>query len=327
MHLPRLNIRPRRLRRSPTVRRLVRETSLSTDDFIYPIFVDETIDEAVAVRSMPGVFRLPISRVGNVAKEAFDLGIPGIIIFGIPKHKDEEGSPAWDPHGVVQQAIKRAKDAAPDLCVIADACFCEYTTHGHCGVLTGESVDNDATLANLQKEAISYAAAGVDVVAPSGMMDGMVEAIRTALDSSGFQDVAIMSYAVKYASAYFGPFRDAADSAPAFGDRASYQMDPGNAREALREAQLDLEQGADILMVKPALAYLDIVHRIRRVTHLPLAVYNVSGEYSMIKAAAANGWLDERRVVMETMLAFKRAGADIILSYHALDVARWLQDG
>jgi len=326
MSLPDLMIRPRRLRNSATLRRMVRETDLTTADLIYPIFVDETIQEAVPVVSMPGVSRIPLAQVGDIVKEVAALGIPGIILFGIPAEKDAVGSGGWDSNGIVQQAIRAAKEASPDMCVIADTCFCEYTDHGHCGVLDGEEVDNDATLANLQKEAVSYARAGVDIVAPSGMMDGMIAAIRTALDDTGFSHTPVMSYAVKYASGYFGPFRDAADSSPSFGDRASYQMDPANRREALKEAWLDVEEGADMLMVKPALAYMDIIREVKDATHLPLAVYNVSGEYAMVKAAAANGWIDEKRVVLETLLGFKRAGADLILTYHALDVARWLND-
>lgn len=327
MSLPDLIIRPRRLRRTPTIRKMVRETSLAVEDLIYPIFVDETITEAVAVGSMPGVNRIPLSDVARVVKEAEALGIPGIIFFGIPKEKDAIGSSGWDPNGVVQNAIRAAKDACPDMCVIIDTCFCEYTDHGHCGVLHGHDVDNDETLVNLQKEAVSYAAAGADMIAPSGMMDGMIGAIRAGLDDAGFQNIPIMSYAVKYASAYFGPFRDAADSTPSFGDRATYQMDPANSREALREAMLDIEEGADILMVKPGLAYMDIIRSVKDVTDVPMAVYNVSGEYAMIKAAAEKGWIDERRVVLETMLSFKRAGADLILTYHAMDVARWLKEG
>jgi len=324
MHKP--VIRPRRNRQSRAIRDMVRETSLSPRDFIYPLFVDETIEEPVPVASMPGVSRLPVSGVGAAVREAASLGIPGVILFGIPEHKDAEGRSGWDANGIVQRAIREAKDASPETCVIADTCFCEYTDHGHCGVLHGHTVDNDATLENLQKEAVSYAEAGVDMVAPSGMMDGMVAAIREGLDAAGFSGVPIMSYAVKYASAYFGPFRDAADSAPSFGDRATYQMDPANAREALREARLDVEEGADILMVKPALAYMDVIRAVREITDLPLAVYNVSGEFAMIKAAAKNGWIDERRVTLETLLGFKRAGADIILTYHALEAARWLAD-
>ena len=324
MHKP--VIRPRRNRQSAAIRDMVRETTLSPRDFIYPLFVDETITEPVPVASMPGVSRIPLAGVGQAVKEAAGLGIPGVILFGIPAHKDAVGASGWDANGIVQRAIREAKDAAPELCVIADTCFCEYTDHGHCGVLHGHTVDNDATLENLQKEAVSYAEAGVDMVAPSGMMDGMVAAIREGLDAAGFADVPIMSYAVKYASAYFGPFRDAADSAPSFGDRSTYQMDPANAREALREARLDVEEGADILMVKPALAYMDVIRAVREATDLPLAVYNVSGEYAMVKAAAERGWIDERRVVLETLVGFKRAGADIILTYHALDAARWLAD-
>jgi len=327
MHKQDRIIRPRRMRQSAAIRNMVRETTLSTHDFIYPMFVDETINEPVPVASMPGVSRIPLSAVGKVVEEVASLGIPGIILFGIPKKKDATGSSGWDKYGIVQEAARAARDASPETCVIVDTCFCEYTDHGHCGVLDGETVDNDATLANLRKEAVSYADAGVDMIAPSGMMDGMVSSIRAGLDEAGHQNVPIMSYAVKYASGYFGPFRDAADSSPNFGDRATYQMDPANAREALREALLDVEEGADILMVKPALAYMDIIRTVKDATHLPLAVYNVSGEYAMIKAAAEKNWIDEQRVVLETMLGFKRAGADIILSYHALDVARWLHDG
>jgi len=326
MSLPDLIVRPRRLRRSATMRRMVSETTLSADDFIYPIFVDETIDSPREVKSMPGVFRIPLSMVGEMTQQVAALGIPGIILFGIPAEKDAVGSGGWDDNGIVQQAIRAAKAASPETCVIADTCFCEYTDHGHCGVLHGEDVDNDETLLNLQKEAASYARAGVDIVAPSGMMDGMISAIRDGLDEAGFKNIPIMSYAVKYASGYFGPFRDAADSAPSFGDRATYQMDPANRREALKEARLDIEEGADMLMVKPGLAYMDIIREVKDATNVPMAVYNVSGEYAMVKAAAANGWIDEKRVVLETMLSFKRAGADLILSYHALDVARWLKE-
>ena len=326
MPLPELIHRPRRLRKTPAIRRMVSETTLSVNDLIYPIFVDETITQPQPVGSMPGVSRIPLSAVGDTVLEVASLGIPGIIFFGIPKEKDAIGSGGWDSEGIVQKAIRAAKEASPETCVIADTCFCEYTDHGHCGVLHGEEVDNDETLANLQKEAVSYAEAGVDIIAPSGMMDGMIAAIRAGLDEAGFKDTPIMSYAVKYASAYFGPFRDAADSAPSFGDRSSYQMDPANAREALREAMLDVEEGADFLMVKPALAYMDIIRTVKDATDLPMAVYNVSGEYAMVKAAAEKGWIDEKRVVMETMLSFKRAGADLILTYHALDVARWLND-
>ncbi len=325
MSLPDLTIRPRRLRGSANIRRMVSETQLSVADLIYPLFVDEAITEAIEVSSMPGVFRIPLADVAAKVNEVEALGIPGVILFGIPTEKDAIGSSGWDDNGIVQQAIRAAKAASPDICVIADTCFCEYTDHGHCGVLHGEEVDNDATLLNLQKEAVSYARAGVDIVAPSGMMDGMIAAIRSALDEAGFSQLPIMSYAVKYASGYFGPFRDAADSTPSFGDRASYQMDPANRREALKEAALDVQEGADMLMVKPALAYMDIIREVKDATDVPMAVYNVSGEYAMVKAAAANGWIDEKRVVMETMLGFKRAGADLILTYHAMDVAGWLR--
>ena len=321
-----LIIRPRRLRRTPVLRSMVRETALAPTDLIYPLFVDETIDRPIAVASMPGVQRIPLSGVAKAVREAESLGIPGVILFGIPTEKDALGSSGWDADGIVQRSIREAKSATPDMCIITDTCFCEYTDHGHCGVLHGDDVDNDATLANLQKESVSYAEAGVDMIAPSGMMDGMIGAIREALEASGHQNIPIMSYAVKYASAYFGPFRDAADSSPSFGDRRTYQMDPANRREALREALLDIEEGADLLMVKPALAYMDIIREVKDATDLPMAAYNVSGEYAMVKAAAEKGWIDEQKVVLETMLSFKRAGADLILTYHALDVARWLND-
>lgn len=325
MSLPNLSIRPRRLRRTPAIRRMVQENSLAVSDLIYPLFVDETIDEAIPVKSMPGVSRIPLHDVAKNVEMVAAAGIPAVIFFGIPTHKDSIGSEAWNDKGIVQQAIRAAKSSVPEMCVIADSCFCEYTDHGHCGVLHGEDVNNDQTLLNLKKEAVSYARAGVDIIAPSGMMDGMIATIRQALDNEGFSDIAIMSYAVKYASGYFGPFRDAADSTPTFGDRASYQMAPANRAEAVREALLDVEEGADFLMVKPALAYMDIIRDIREASLLPLAVYNVSGEYAMVKAAAANGWIDEQRVVLETLLGFKRAGANLIISYHALDAARWLK--
>ena len=324
MTLPTLPLRMRRMRGNASLRNMVRETTLSPHDFIYPIFVDEAIDHPTPVASMPGVSRLPLSKVAGVARETAALGIPGLMLFGIPTRKDAIGSSGWDADGIVQRAIAEAKNAAPELVVIPDTCFCEYTDHGHCGVLDGDHLLNDATLANLQKEALSYARAGADMIAPSGMMDGMVAAIRAALDGESFHQIPIMSYAVKYASAWYGPFRDAADSSPSFGNRASYQMDPANGREAIREAELDLAEGADILMVKPGLAYMDVLHHLRTRFDCPLAVYNVSGEYAMIKQAAANGWVDERRVVLETMTGFKRAGASIILSYFAQDVARWL---
>ncbi|MBF0614041.1 MAG: porphobilinogen synthase [Magnetococcales bacterium] len=316
--------RPRRLRRTPTIRRLAREIRLSPEDLILPLFIVPGEKIRRPVSSMPGVAQLSIDMAVSVAREAWDLGLCGIILFGIPKIKDSLGSDAVDPQGIVQQAIRAIKQAVPELWVIADTCLCEYTDHAHCGVLQGEEVDNDATLKILGQAAVSYAEAGVDMVAPSGMMDGMVAAIRQALDQAGHAQVPILSYAVKYASAYYGPFRDAAENTPSFGDRRSYQMDPANRREALREAALDVEQGADWLMVKPGLAYMDILRALRDRFHVPLAVYNVSGEYAMVKAAAAQGWIDEQRVVMETLTGFKRAGADLILTYHALDAARWM---
>lgn len=318
--------RPRRLRRTPQIRRMVRETRLLPEDLALPLFIVPGVAVRKPVVSMPGVAQLSIDQAVLVAKEAQDLGLGGIILFGIPKSKDSTGSDAVDPNGIVQSAIRAIKAELPELWVIADACLCEYTDHAHCGVLRGQEIDNDATLEILGRAAVSYAEAGVDMVAPSGMMDGMVGAIRAALDDAGHALVPILSYAVKYASAYYGPFRDAAENTPTFGDRRAYQMDPANRREALREARLDIEQGADWLMVKPGLAYMDILRELRDRFDHPLAVYNVSGEYAMIKAAAANGWIDEQRVVMETLTGFKRAGADLILTYHALDAARWMQD-
>ncbi|MDX8409031.1 MAG: porphobilinogen synthase [Mariprofundales bacterium] len=326
MSLPNLPLRMRRMRSSSALRNMVREHVLTPNDLIYPIFVDETISEPVAVSSMPGVQRLPLSSVAAVAQQTAALGIPGLMLFGIPAHKDAIGSSGWDADGIVQRAIAEAKQAAPELSIVPDTCFCEYTDHGHCGVLDGEHLLNDVTLENLQREAVSYARAGADMIAPSGMMDGMVAAIRSGLDGEGFDQIPIMSYAVKYSSAWYGPFRDAAGSSPSFGDRSGYQMDPANGREALREAELDLAEGADVLMVKPGLAYMDIIRRVRDRFDCPLAVYNVSGEYAMIKQAAAKGLVDEQRVVLEILTGFKRAGADTILTYFAPDVARWLND-
>lgn len=319
-------IRPRRLRVSAGVRTLVRETELSAADFVFPLFVvpGQGIKEEIA--SLPGIYHLSPDMAVELAKEAYEAGIPAVIVFGLPEYKDEQGSSAWDATSPVQEAIRQLKRALPELVVISDVCLCQYTSHGHCGMLKGEKIDNDSTLPLLAQTALSHAEAGADIVAPSDMMDGRVLAIREKLDEHGFQDVAIMSYSVKYASAYYGPFREAADSAPQFGDRRSYQMDPANVREAIREAALDVEEGADMLMVKPALAYLDVVRQIRDNFDLPLAVYNVSGEYAMVKAAAANGWIDEKRIVLETLLGMKRAGADIIITYHALEAARWLQE-
>ncbi|MFL6058867.1 MAG: porphobilinogen synthase [Rubrobacteraceae bacterium] len=318
--------RLRRTRRTGALRGLVRETRLSPSDLVYPIFVTVGEDVKNPVASMPGVFQLSINHAVAEAKRAGDLGVPAVLLFGIPNQKDEAASGAYDPEGIVQLATRAIKDAAPELIVITDVCLCEYTSHGHCGVVekgTGE-VMNDVSLELLARTASSQAEAGADIVAPSDMMDGRVAAIRSELDNEGFQDTPILAYAAKYASAFYGPFREAAESAPAFGDRRSYQMDPANAREALLEVELDVEEGADIVMVKPALPYLDVVRRVREMTKLPVAAYSVSGEYAMIKAASQNGWLDERTAVLEALTGVKRAGADIIVTYHAPDVARWL---
>ena len=316
--------RPRRLRISAGMRDLVRETELSPRDFVYPIFVvpGEHIKEEIP--SMPGCYHCSVDQVAALAREIAALGIPAVEVFGLPEYKDEIGSSAWDMTSPVQRAIAAIKEAVPQLLVVGDVCLCQYTTHGHCGELHDHYVDNDATLPHLVQTAVSQARAGADIIAPSDMMDGRIAAIRAGLDSAGFINASIMSYAVKYASGYYGPFRDAADSAPAFGDRRQYQMDPANVREALKEAALDVEEGADIIMVKPALAYLDVVHQVYNSTDRPIAVYNVSGEYAMVKAAAANGWIDEQRIVLETLTSMKRAGAKIIISYHAMDAATWL---
>ncbi|GAV31685.1 delta-aminolevulinic acid dehydratase [Coriobacteriaceae bacterium EMTCatB1] len=319
--------RPRRLRRSETLRAMVRETSLDARDLIYPLFVEFGEGVKREVPSMPGVYNMSLDQLPGEIDELKSLGIPAVILFGIPASKDEAGSGAYAEEGIVQQAIRTIKAHDPDFFVITDVCMCEYTSHGHCGILDEHGcVMNDVTLEMLAQTAVSHAEAGADMVAPSDMMDGRVAAIRSALDAEGFTDVPIMAYSAKYASAYYGPFRDAADSAPAFGDRRAYQMDPANAEEALREVLLDIEEGADIVMVKPALAYLDIVRRVKDEFGYPTAAYNVSGEYAMVKAAAANGWIDERRVVLETLTSMKRAGADLILTYHAKDVARWLAE-
>lgn len=317
-------LRPRRMRRTEGVRAMVRETTLSVKDFVYPLFVvpGENIREPIP--SMPGCDHLSVDKAVAVAEEIFALGIPAVEIFGLPEDKDEIGSSAWDMKSPVQRAIAAIRKAVPEMVIVGDVCLCQYTAHGHCGKLSGHEVDNDATLPLLAKVAVSQAEAGADIVAPSDMMDGRVGAIRDALDDKGLSHVSIMSYAVKYASAYYGPFRDAADSTPQFGDRRGYQMDPANAREAMKEVALDLAEGADIIMVKPALAYLDIVRAVRDAIHHPVAVYNVSGEYAMVKAAAQNGWIDEKRIVLETLTGMKRAGADIIITYHAPDAARWL---
>ncbi len=303
---------------------MVRETNLSVHDFILPLFVVEGKGIRNPISSMPGNDQLSIDLLVEEVKEIHSLGIPGIILFGIPDKKDAIGSDAMNDEGIVQRAIKAIKDAVPDMYVITDVCFCEYTDHGHCGAITDGDVDNDATLEMLGRQVISHAKAGADMVAPSGMMDGMIGAIREALDDVGFSKIPIMSYAAKYSSAFYGPFREAAESAPQFGDRRAYQMDPANAREALTEVDLDIEEGADIVMVKPAMSYLDIITRVRDMTDLPVAAYNVSGEFSMVKAAAEKGWIDEKKVALEILTSIKRAGADIILTYYAKDAAKWL---
>jgi porphobilinogen synthase len=316
--------RPRRLRKNEALRQLLRETTLSVKDLIYPLFIGPGRDSVRPVSSMPGVAQLSVDRTVSECREVFGLGIPAVILFGIPEHKDRFGSEAYADNGIVQQAIRAVKDAVPELLIVTDVCLCEYTDHGHCGVIKNGDVDNDSTLELLAKEALSHARAGADIVAPSDMMDGRVGAIRQALDKSGFMQVVIMSYAAKYASGFYGPFREAAESTPQFGDRRSYQMDPCNADEALREVELDIQEGADIVMVKPAMVYLDIIHRVKQKYGFPVAAYNVSGEYSMIKAAGQNGWVDEHRIVMEVLFSIKRAGADIILTYFAKDVAKAL---
>ncbi len=328
--------RPRRLRHTPALRAMVRETELNPRDFIYPLFVRHGQGIRREVPSMPGVFQLSVDQLAAEAEEVASLGIPAVILFGIPAQKDPVGLENFAPDGIVQQAVRTIKEAVPDMVVVTDVCLCEYTDHGHCGLLNvGDPrphphlpegyVLNDPTLEIIGKVAVSHAEAGADIVAPSGMMDGMVQAIRRALDEAQYEHIPILSYAVKYASGFYGPFRDAAESPPKFGDRSSHQMDPANAAEALKEASIDIAEGADMLMVKPALPYLDVIRRVKDAfPEVPLAAYNVSGEYSMIKAAAANGWLDERRVVLEALTAIKRAGADLILTYHAKDAARWL---
>ena len=317
--------RPRRLRRSETLRRMVRETRLSTDDFIYPLFAVPGSGVRDPVGSMPGVFHLSVDQMVHEAEEVKALGIPAILLFGIPEKKDEVGSGAYAEDGIVQRALRELKKNVSDLLLVTDVCMCEYTSHGHCGVIKEGVVDNDATLDLLARTALSHAEAGADMVAPSDMMDGRVGAIRQVLDENGFFHIPIMSYAAKYSSSFYGPFREAAYSAPQFGDRRSYQMDPANSREAIREISLDVEEGADIIMVKPALAYLDVIRWARREFDLPLAAYNVSGEYSMIKAAAEKGWLDGNRVMMEVLTSIKRAGADIIITYFAKDAAKQLE--
>lgn len=316
--------RPRRLRRTEAIRDLVRETRLEPVNFIYPLFLVPGSGIRKPIGSMPGNFQLSIDEAVKECREARELGLGGVLLFGIPPEKDEQATGAYDPHGIVQQGVRAIKQAVPDLLVVTDVCNCEYTSHGHCGLIVDGDVDNDATLEWLASSALTHAQAGADIVAPSDMMDGRVAAIRARLDAHGFQKTPIMSYAAKYASGFYGPFREAAESAPQFGDRRSYQMDCGNAREALREMRLDLEEGADILMVKPALAYLDIIRAAREEFDVPIAAYQVSGEFSMICAAAANGWIDRERVMLETLTSIKRAGASIILTYFAKDAARLL---
>jgi porphobilinogen synthase len=316
--------RMRRLRRTPAIRRMLRETTLSVDDLIYPFFVIAGENIKNAIPSMPGCYQFSIGNLLAEVREVVDLGIPAVLLFGIPSHKDSAATAAYDPEGVVQMAVRAIKDEFPDLVVITDVCLCEYMDHGHCGVVQDGEIVNDVTLELLSKMALTHAESGADFVAPSDMMDGRVAAIRGALDDEGLTDTAIMAYSAKFASAFYGPFREAAESTPAFGDRKTYQMDPPNGEEAVREALLDIEEGADIIMVKPALPYLDVIHAVKQETKFPLAAYNVSGEYAMLKAAAANGWMDEQRVVIEAMTSIKRAGADLIITYHAKDVVRWL---
>ena len=317
--------RPRRLRQNQGLRNMIRETQLSVNDLILPLFVIDGKDVKNPIESMPGHYQLSIDNFLNTARQAYDLGIPAIILFGIPRSKDPLGTSAYADNGIVQKAVKAAKDKLPELVVITDVCLCQYTDHGHCGIVEGNSIDNDSTLDLLSRTALSHAAAGADMVAPSDMMDGRVAEIRAALDENNFSRVALMAYSAKYCSAYYGPFRSAADSAPQFGDRRTYQMDPANAQEAIREVTMDIEEGADIIMVKPALAYLDIICRVREEIDLPVAAYNVSGEFSMIKAAEKMGWMDGPRVMMETLTAIKRAGADLILTYFAIEAAQELQ--
>ena len=320
--------RPRRLRSSHQLRRMVQETVVTSSDLIYPLFAVPGSSVSKEVVSMPGVYQLSVDKIVEEAKEVYDLGLPAVILFGIPEDKDTDATGAWHDCGIVQKAATAIKESVPDLLVIADTCLCEYTPHGHCGYLeTGDltgRVLNDPTLELLKKTAVSQAKAGADIIAPSGMMDGFVKAIREGLNEAGFNDTPILSYAAKYASAYYGPFRDAAESAPSFGDRRTYQMDPANGIEAIKEVELDIAEGADMLMVKPALSYMDIIWRVKEKCNLPVAAYNVSGEYSMVKAAALNGWIDEKKVTLETLTSFKRAGADLILTYHAKDAVRWL---
>ncbi len=316
--------RPRRLRRTEALRRLARETQLSPDDLVYPLFATYGRGVKKEIKSMPGNFQLSIDNIKKEIREINGLNVPAVLLFGIPRHKDGTGTSSCDADGPVQQAVKAIKDIAPQMLVITDVCLCEYTDHGHCGIIKNGDVDNDSTVEALCGEALSHAEAGADIVAPSDMMDGRIGAIRRSLDGSGFENIALMSYAAKYSSAFYGPFREAAESTPQFGDRRSYQMDPANSGEAMREVRLDIEEGADIVMVKPALPYLDIIYRVKTEFNYPVAAYNVSGEFSMIKAASRLGWLDEKRAMMESLLSIKRAGADIIITYFAKEAARLL---
>ena len=316
--------RTRRLRKTQGIRRLVQETKLSIDDFVYPLFIEEGIGIATEISSMPGINRFSLDKINEELDEIVQLNIPAVILFGIPANKDEDGSETWDENGIIQKAIRFIKEHYPTLYVITDVCFCEYTTHGHCGVIHDNDVDNDVTLINIAKQVVSHARAGADMVAPSGMIDGTIQMVREALDNNGFVNLPIMAYSVKYASAFYGPFRDAADSAPSFGDRRTYQMNPSNRDEAIREANFDDQEGADILMVKPALSYLDIIRDLKNDFDTPIACYNVSGEYAMIKAASEKGWIDGDRVMMESLLSMKRAGASIIITYFAKEAAKLL---
>ena len=317
--------RTRRLRKSEGIRRLVQETKLSVDDFVYPLFIEEGENIETEIVSMPGIKRYSLDRISKELEEVVELNIPAVLLFGIPSNKDEEGTETWNDNGIMQQAIRFIKKNYPTLYVITDVCFCEYTSHGHCGIIHNNDVENDATLVNIAKQVVSHAKAGVDMVAPSGMMDGTIKMVREALDNTGFVNLPIMAYSVKYASSFYGPFRDAADSAPSFGDRRTYQMDPANRDEGLREANFDDQEGADILMVKPALSYLDIIRDLKNDFDRPIACYNVSGEYAMVKAGNEKGWIDGERVMMESLLSMKRAGADIIITYFAKEAAKILK--
>ncbi|MDD3731611.1 MAG: porphobilinogen synthase [candidate division Zixibacteria bacterium] len=318
--------RPRRLRKSAAMRKLVQQTRLHPADFVYPLFVSEQVNNPEPVGSMPGIFNYPLEKIAEEAQKVYECGVPGVLLFGTPRRKDATGSESLKKDGIIQRAVEKIKEINPEILVITDVCLCEYTDHGHCGIVKDGRIDNDATLEVLARQAVSHAKAGADMVAPSDMMDGRVGAIRRALDEYGYTDTAIMPYAAKYNSAFYGPFREAVQSAPRFGDRKTYQMDPANADEALREIALDIDEGADIVMVKPALAYLDIIARARATFNITLAAYNVSGEYTLAKLAGADKWADEKKLIMEILTAIKRAGADIIISYHAPEVARWLQE-